>query len=404
MASSAEHHTTRAQNLRTLTWRALLFGFRDGMLRAIWQPFVLSLGASMSLLGLLESIGGFWGFVPTAMLPLGGWLSDRRGRKTFVALGHIFTVGGLLALIVAARSQQWLWLFPGIILFGLAGISRPAIDGLTAESTDPNARGQAYGLTNTFFAASGIVAPTLSGLLAGRYGFLTVILACAGLEMGILLLIVRYVRDTLSRADHEPLHVAEFITMLKGTFSPPPRLRSFYAAMAVDAIAFGTGVSILTGLLSRTFGFTPFQLGLFASASSVTWTITQWFVGREVDKRGTVPFLIFSELISIVVMIGWLFARTFSTFLWLYAVWGLALATWMPAFLAWLANSVSEKQRGEELGRLGAFRGIISFLGPYAGGLLYDKLGFAAPLIANVIGAVIVVVILWAFVKEPQQA
>jgi MFS family permease len=73
-----------SQNLRVLATRNFLSGLRTNMVRAIWQPFVLHLGASMPLLGLLESIGGFGGIVSTAMLPLGGWLSDRRGRRWLV--------------------------------------------------------------------------------------------------------------------------------------------------------------------------------------------------------------------------------------------------------------------------------------------------------------------------------
>ena len=49
------------QNLRALTLRNFLYGLQTNMVRAIWQPFVLHLGASMPLLGLMESIGGFGG-------------------------------------------------------------------------------------------------------------------------------------------------------------------------------------------------------------------------------------------------------------------------------------------------------------------------------------------------------
>ena len=63
-------------NIRVLAAGAFLRGMRDNMVRVVWQPFVLSLGASMPLLGLLESLGGIRGLVPTLVQPLSGRLSD----------------------------------------------------------------------------------------------------------------------------------------------------------------------------------------------------------------------------------------------------------------------------------------------------------------------------------------
>jgi DHA1 family tetracycline resistance protein-like MFS transporter len=388
--------------MQVLTARSLLYGLRENMVRAVWQPFVLSLGASVPLLGFLESLGGFWGFVPTAMLPLGGWISDRRGRKALLLLGNALSLAGLLVLVIAAWTREWLWLVPGVVLVGASAIARPAADSITAESTDPAARGQAFGLTSTFYATAGVVAPTVGGWLAERHGFLSVMLLGTALELAVLAVTAAILRETLRPQERSPLVWSQFATMLRRTFAPPARLRSFYITMTVDAVAFGTCISIFSGLLSKTFGFTPFQLGLLASVSSLTWAATQWFVGRQVDKRGTVPFMLLSEVLAVVIMIGYLLARSFTAFLALQALWGLTLSTWMPAFMAWIANSVSEKERAEEMGRMGAFRGLVSFPAPYVGGLLYTTFGFRGPIVANIIGAVVVIVLMLTSLREPQ--
>lgn len=401
--SNQESASSRTSNLLVLTSRAMLYGLRENMVRAIWQPFVLSLGASVPLLGFLESLGGFWGIVPTAMQPLGGWISDRRGRKSLLVIGTAFSLSGLLVLVLAAWTRDWRWLLPGVVLTGLMAIARPAADSITAESTTSDARGRAFGLLNTFYAASGVVAPTLGGFLAERYGFLSVLLIGTALETAILVVTASVLHETMHPEHRSTLVWSNFLSMIRGAFHPPPRLRSFYIAMTVDAIAFGTGVSILSGLLNKTYGFTPFQLGLLSSVSSMTWAASQWWVGHQVDKHGTVPFLILSEAISVVVMIGWVLSRSFAAFLAWHSVWGLALATWMPAFLAWIANSVTERQRAEEIGRLAAFRGLLAFPGPYVGGLLYNRFGFSGPILANIVGALATIVLLWTSVREPEQ-
>jgi hypothetical protein len=81
---------------------------------------------------------------------------------------------------------------------------------------------------------------------------------------------------------------------------------------------------------------------------------------------------------------------------------GLLPATWVPAYLSWVANSVSESQRAQEIGRLGAFRGLLSFPAPYVGGLLFEAVGYAGPILANLVGAALVIVLVWLFVGEPR--
>jgi MFS family permease len=371
------------------------------MVQAVWQPFALHLGASMPLLGLMESIGGFSGIVSTAMLPLGGWLSDRRGRKPLVVLASAFGLAALATYILAGWVKEWRILLPGVVLLGVTAIARPALDSITAESAPPDASGQAFGFTGMAFAASGIFAPALGGLLADRYGFLAALAAGVVLELITLCVVAVSLRETLPSESRAVLRASELLAMFRTLITPPARLRSFYIAVSIDLFAFGTGAAILFGLLSKTYGFTPLQLGLMSSVQSATWAILQLFAGRQVDKRGSVPFLILSEAIASVVIVGWLLCKSYTAFLILHGLLGFAVATWVPAFMTWITNSVPENQRAEEIGRLGAFRGLVSFPAPYVGGLLYDLAGFRGPMLANLIGAIIVTVLFWRVVPEP---
>ena len=381
--------------------RAMLYGLRENMVRVIWQPFVLSLGASMPLLGFLESLGGFWGIVPTAMQPLGGWISDRRGRKPLILVGTALSTLGLMVMVLAGYTGQWVWLLPGIILLGSLAIAIPALDSSVAESTSPNGRGRAFGLTNTFYALSGVFAPALGGFLAQRYGFLSVLVAAVALEGLTFSAVAVVMRDTMKVQERKVLIGKEFVAMVRTLFDPPVRLRRFYITLTFDAIAYGAGYALLYGLLSRAYGFTPFQLGLMASVSSLTWAASQLSFGKMVDKHGTVPFMIFSEMLAVMIMVAWLFVRTFPAFLALHALWGINLAAWMPSFLAWVTNSVSDAERAQEMGRMAAFRGLLAFPAPYLGGLLYDWFGFRGPILFNIIMAVVVIIMFWKWVQEP---
>ena len=182
---------------------------------------------------------------------------------------------------------------------------------------------------------------------------------------------------------------------------PPKELRGFYWTMALDNVAWGMGWAILVGMLKKTYGFSNVQLGLMAGLLSAAWALSQLPVGRWIDRYGCKPIMVISEAMGIPIAAGWLFSTSFPAFAFLHACFGLLAATWVPARSALLANSVPEHQRGEAMGRLAAFRGLISFPAPYIGGLLYDHFGFRAPILANLIGVSIVLVILIVAVKEP---
>ena len=66
-----------------------------------------------------------------------------------------------------------------------------------------------------------------------------------------------------------------------------------------------------------------------------------------------------------------------------------------------LANSVAEEERGEAMGRLFAFRGLVRFPAPVLSSMLYAWGGFRAPLMAGLIGIVGVILLIAWLVREP---
>jgi DHA1 family multidrug resistance protein-like MFS transporter len=390
----------RSQNLRVIAITSFLTGLFSSMTQAVWQPFVLSLGAPMSTLGLLESLGGRRGITTALIQPIGGWLSDRLGRKPLVALGSLLGLLVMVFYVLAAITGDWQWLLPGVILLGGTLASSPAEISLVAESVLASQRGMAYSLQMVSWVVPGVFAPALGGFIADRWGFTPVFLTRFGLEALRLLLILWLLQETLSRVNGR-ISLGELKGVLARMVVPPRELRGFYWAMAVDIFVWGLGGTLLFGMLSETYGFTTFQLGVMSGVLSLAWALSQLPIGRLIDRHGSKPFLALSEAIGVIVVVGWLFSTSFVAFAALHALFGLVAATWAPALRALLANSVPAKQLGEEMGRLSAFRGLIGFPAPYIGGLLYDRFGFQAPILANLVGVVIALVTIVVAVREP---
>jgi MFS family permease len=369
------------------------------MMSTVWQPFVLSLGAPMSTLGLLESLGGMKGLLPSLIQFIGGWLSDRLGRKPFMALGSLATLASVSFYVLAAITGDWRWLLPGVILAGVVLIARPAQNSLVAESAQTDQRGMAYSILIVSWIAPGIFAPALGGFVADRWGFTPVFLSRLALEGLCLFIILRFLRETLRQSNGEA-SLGKLKGALVKIITPPRALRGFYWTMALDSFAWGIGNVLLFGMLSETYGFTTFQLGVMSSLQSIVWMFSQLPVGKFIDRFGCKPSMVFSEIMGVFILGGRLFSATFPAFAFLHACFGLLAATWLPAQRALLANNVSENERGEAMGRLAAFQGLGGFSAPYLGGLLYERFGFQAPILVSLICVTVVTLIVAAVIKE----
>lgn len=390
-------------NIRVLAVVTFLCGMRNSMFNAIWQPFVLSLGASMPMLGLLESIGGFRGIVTNLIQPIGGWLSDRQGRVTLLLWGNLLAAFGLACNVIGAVSQNWHFLLPGIILLGLSQMARPVQDAMISESSAEKRRGGAYSLVSFAFASAGIFAALLAGYLADRLGYVAVFVTGIAFQIICVVLVSRFLQETRLAQGERALQWAGLKGVFTQVFAVPKHLRAFYIATTVDSVVWGAGAGIFFGMLRKTYHFSPFQFGLLSSIGSISWAVSQLPLGRLIDKHGRVKFLILSEVLGAVMMVGWLFSSRFESFAVLQVINGLVPATWIPAMLSWMSEHVPDDQRAEEMGRLSAFRGIVAFPSPYIGGLLYESLGFSGPVVLNLVGALLAALLFALFVPERAQ-
>lgn len=393
-------HSRLPSNLRVVSIRSVLSGMASTMGRAVWQPFVLSLGAPMTALGLLESLGGMRSLLPAPAQYLSGWLSDRLGRKPFIAAGLLAGLLGSVFFVIGAVQHNWLWLIPGIALAGMIYIADPPQDSLVAESTHPRQRGTAFSILMLAWMAPGIVAPTVGGFLAERWGY-ALVYSLQALLYGLgLFVVVRFLRETL-RTPQRGVKIRDVGQALAHLISPPRVMYGLFVAIAVDSIAWGLGWSLLYGMLTDTYHYSTVQIGVMSSAMSIAWVITQLPAGRLIDRFGPKRSLVLSELLGVFVVIGWILSPSFEAFLVLQLLFGVMAAMWAPALRSLMANSVHEQQRGESLGRLAAFQGLVGFPAPLIGGMLYDHWGFHAPLTASLVGVVAATLLLALLVREP---
>ena len=386
-------------NIRVLTVEAVITSMFYGMLFVIWQPFVLGLGASMTVLGGLSAALGLLGAFSSPIL---GRLSDNVGRKPLLILSNVLRA---IALIFCIIANTWFLLIPYVLLMGLSASyqrDNPARASVVAESVRRDERGVAYSvLMFSSQATTAVVAP-LGGFLAMVYGFVPIFYACIATDIVCTLLIIVFIRETLDERPQVGVLSGNRSRwkMLRKMFWPEPQLRGFYVAMLVDTFAWGIGFSILYGMLVRSFGFSTWELGLLSATVSIAWGVTQIPFGKLMDRYGRKLFFLISEAFGIVSVLGWLLSSNFEHFVLLQVPFGVSIASWVPTISAFLADNVSREGRAESMGKLQAFRGLLAFPAPYIGGLLYDTWGFRAPLFLNLLGSLLAFVLLFVLIRE----
>ncbi|WP_105371769.1 MFS transporter [Neorhizobium huautlense] len=113
-----------------------------------------------------------------------GYLSDRIGRRSLIALSLVFLVAADLAL---ATAQTLPMLFAGIVLWGLhMGFSQGILSTLIADNAPQNLKGTAFGVFNLVTGLTVILGNVAAGLLWETYGSTSTFLAGAVIALASL--------------------------------------------------------------------------------------------------------------------------------------------------------------------------------------------------------------------------
>jgi len=385
----------RRENLWVMASVAFINGLYLGMFTVVQQPFMLKLGASMSFIGLLMSIGGMGGILTTIVQPISGSHSDAIGRKPFLITARILTLAGLFSYLLASITLDWLFLLPATVLTGISAISLPVWDATVAESVEPGERGTAYSIMMFFSTLPGIFTRPLGGYIADKYGYTPIFMLSIVLEFSCFLILILLFRETIV-SKKDGLRLSEII---KRSLIPQKTEIRFYLLIAIDAFVWGMVISILPGMLTDAYNLSNLELGIMLTVFSTVWALSQLPVGKLIDRFGSKHFLLLSEGLGVVAMVLFLKSHTLMKLLIAQGIWGLSMSTWIPSLMSYIVERSDDRSRAGSLGRINAVRGILSFPAPTVGGILYDKFGLLGPILPTIAGGLIVIALMIEILK-----
>jgi MFS family permease len=165
--------------------------------------------------------------------------------------------------------------------------------------------------------------------------------------------------------------------------------------LGVFIMLLGVGAIVpVRAIYARDLGATAAELGLMASSFLLGTFMFQLPGGWVSDKWGRKPLLVFGIAIAGIVSFAFLLWDNPWYFIALRFVEGAAGGAIQPASNAYVMDSVPAKERGAAFGWLGSAFSAGFMLGPAAGGIMVDTMGYASPFIFGGVTSLITAVFL----------
>jgi MFS family permease len=327
------------------------------MITPILPFYVSALGGSGVAIGL---ISGMREGLSSLLKLLGGWLSDKTGKRTpFIFMGYLISI--ILRFFLSV-VDSWQYVV-ALVSFERIGKLRDAPrDALIAQSTKKRGRGFAF--HQMMDTAGGIFGTLIVIWLFWKLqlSMKTIILVAAGISVFSLIPLF-FVKEPKFRKTKK--------SIFSGIKSLSKNIKYFVIVSSVFALAnFGLYFFFLLRAREIT-GSIVLPLVLYAIFNLIYAVFVIPF-GNLSDKIGRKDILIMGYILFLAVTISFIYLQTFVYLLLLFILYGLVYALTQSTQKAFVADLAPEDIEGTALGFFSFVTGIVNIFGGVIAGLFWD--------------------------------
>jgi MFS family permease len=392
--------------VRTVIIYNLLQGAYLGYIQIFWQPWLISLGLSVAVIGVLEGLAGRSGILSGFMQTIGGKYSDRVGRRKLVLIGSLFLISCWSVAALAIKITDESLIYAAYVLWGLGILSLPVFDATLADRIEQANRSRVYSVV----LMANFLPGSISGFLVGKFGnettpWVLLLLAAVIESIGFVMLLsgikdkgrTRLQNDNnetdVAKKKREGFKIRETLTKIK-------EHRKYFSVFIMDTIGWAIGTSILFAILSSARHFTSFEFGLIALSEPIGIVVGTLPGGWLTARIGARQLLTISEALGAAMLLGWAF-YPIEPLIVVYAfMWGFAISTWVPVQFHLSTKTFLEESRGEMLGALGTTLYFVRFFGPIIAASLFSIFGYSMPMIVGCAVVLLTIVFIWKFIPN----
>lgn len=230
------------------------------------------------------------------ILPLGDFVRRKRLIIIVMALS-------IIALVSCALSPSFIILALSLFCMGIVTISGQIILPLAGDLSKEEERGHIVGIVSSGITAGILFSRFASGIIAGLWGWRSVYIIAAVLNL-IMALVIIYVLPEIPRKNK----LESYKGLIFSVFTTFKRHKTLFRILLHSGLIFGLVFNIfwtsLTFLLSaEPYNYNTFQIGL-VSLAGLTAAVFGLGLGKLQDKGLSVPALGVFIIISLISMIG----------------------------------------------------------------------------------------------------
>ena len=297
------------ETVRMTTFLAALFAICSGLAigNLYWaQPLLVEITnafglspASGGLLVTATQIGYALGIL--FIVPLGDFVR----RKRLIAIVMVLSI---VTLVACALSPSFVILALSLFSMGIVTISGQVILPLAGDLSSPEERGHIVGIVASGITTGILFSRFVSGILAGMWGWRSVYLIAAILNL-VMAMVMIYVLPDIPRKNK----LESYSGLIVSVFTTFRRHSTLFRILLHSGLLFGLVFNIfwtsLTFLLScEPFNYNTFQIGLVSLAGLVAAVCGLYF-GKLQDNGLGVPALgVFVVMIIATMICGLMFS------------------------------------------------------------------------------------------------
>lgn len=397
------------RNIRVLTITQTLFMFTA----FLWWPYrslyILELGATKELLGMLlmlETVSSIIFQFP------GGILADRIGRRKIIVLSSALRLASPLFYLFATN---WTQIMPALVLASAGMLGLPATNALIAESMPRESRGSGFAAYRTITSFPMIVTNLMGGILMDYYGVLVGcrLVLMGSLVMAVVSVVIRwmFITETLEPTTEKSRVGLSVIEILRDVRKLPREIWILVAVTAISAFSARVMMSFMVIYGVEVVGLTKTQWGLIGTAVSIITTLLTTPSGMIADRIGRKPIIVASRTLASLGTLGYTFSESFNHMCIVRGLGGIGSglggAMWGPmggpVWQALVADLTLPSERARIMGLIGTISSIVSTPASWAGGYMYDNISPALPFRVSFLLDTVGTVIFVSLLKEPEK-